>query len=176
MADWVTVSGDNHGMPFMVVDKINAQIFVFGKDGRIRGAAPVLLGLARGDDIAPTKGERMSARLRPEERITPAGRFVGVAGVDTAGAKVLWVDYDDDIALHPVITTRPWEHRLDRLQTPSAADNRISFGCINVAEKFFNNVVKPTFGSGDGVIYVLPETHPVRAVFPRYYQVRGSFA
>jgi len=176
MADWITVSGDNHGMPFMVIDKVNAQIFVFGKDGHIRGAAPVLLGLARGDDIAATKGERMASHLRPDERITPAGRFVGVVGVDSEGANVLWVDYDDDIALHPVITTRPWEHRVARLQTPSAMDNRISYGCINVAANFFSTVVKPTFRSGNGVIYVLPENHPLRAVFSHYYNVRGTYA
>src|SRR5476649_2710748 len=50
VADWVVDSGDNRGMPFAIVDKTDAKVFVFGPDGRLRGAAPALLGLALGDD------------------------------------------------------------------------------------------------------------------------------
>src|SRR5687767_6366141 len=49
IADWVIDSGDNKGLPYLVIDKINARLFVFDATGRLSGAAPVLLGLARGD-------------------------------------------------------------------------------------------------------------------------------
>ncbi len=39
MADWVVDSGDNRGMPFAIVDKTDAKVFVFDADGRLRGAA-----------------------------------------------------------------------------------------------------------------------------------------
>ncbi|MCK7506106.1 MAG: hypothetical protein MZV70_19850 [Desulfobacterales bacterium] len=44
VADWVVDSGDNHGMPFVIVDKKEAKVFVFYVDGRLRGAAPALAG------------------------------------------------------------------------------------------------------------------------------------
>jgi hypothetical protein len=53
LADWVTASGDNHGLPFVIIDKVQAEVFVFGADGQPRGAAPALMGLAVGDDATP---------------------------------------------------------------------------------------------------------------------------
>jgi hypothetical protein len=88
----------------------------------------------------------------------------------------LWVDYDDDIALHPVVTTHPEEQRLMRLASPSPLDNRISYGCINVAADFFQNVVMRTFGATDAVIYILPDSHPIQAFFPQYREGHGTNA
>ena len=176
VADWVVGSGDNHAMPFIIVDKQDARIFLFGKDGRIRGAETVLLGLTRGDDIRPTPGERVAAQLPPGERVTPAGRFVGTMGIDSDGKRILWVDYDDDIAMHPVMTANPQERRLERLATPSPSDNRISYGCINVPDTFFQNVVMRLFGSGNGVVYILPETRAIEAVIPHYRAPRDTTA
>jgi len=53
VADWVVNSGDNNSMPFVIVDKKNAKVFVFYADGQLRGATPALLGLAKGDDPPP---------------------------------------------------------------------------------------------------------------------------
>ena len=80
VADWVVDSGDNRSMPFAIVDKTDAKVFVFDADGRLRGAAPALLGLARGDDSIPGIGDRNMSDMRPEERTTPAGRFVASLG------------------------------------------------------------------------------------------------
>ena len=76
VADWVVDSVDNRSLPFAIVDKTDAKVFVFDADGRLRGAAPALLGLARGDDAVPGIGDRKLSSIRPEERTTPAGRFV----------------------------------------------------------------------------------------------------
>jgi len=168
VADWVVDSGDNHGMPFVIVDKKDAKVFVFNADGRLRSAAPALLGLALGDDAVPGIGDRKLSSMRPDERTTPAGRFVAALGRNLHGKEILWVDYDGGVSLHPVITTNLKEHRAQRLATPTPLDNRISYGCINVPAKFFENVVHPTFTGTNGIVYVLPETRSPQKVFGSY--------
>jgi len=168
VADWVVDSGDNRSMPFVIVDKTDAKVFVFDADGRLRGAAPALLGLALGDEAVPGIGDREMSSIRPEERTTPAGRFVAALNRNMRGKEILWVDYDDAISMHPVITTKPEERRAQRLASATPLDNRISYGCINVPAKFFQNVVRPAFTGTDGIVYVLPETRTARAVFASY--------
>lgn len=172
VADWVVDSGDNGHMPFVIVDKIDAKAFVFYADGRICGAARVLLGFARGDDSVPGIGDRNLSDVLPEERTTPAGRFVASLGYNTNGKDVLWVDYQDAVSMHRVITTNPQEHRLERLSTSSPLDKRISYGCINVPAKFFDDVVSPTFTGTSGIVYVLPEIRSNNEVFAKYYDVK----
>ena len=168
IADWVVDSGDNRNMPFAIVDKTDAKVFVFNADGRLRGAAPALLGLARGDDAVPGIGNRALSSIRPDERTTPAGRFVAALDRNLRGKEILWVDYDGAVSMHPVITTKPAERRAQRLASPTALDNRISYGCINVPATFFDKVVRPAFTGTDGIVYVLPETRPAREVFASY--------
>ncbi len=169
LADWVTASGDNQGLPFVIVDKVKARVFVFYQDGRLRGAAPALLGLARGDSSVPGIGDRKLASIRPDERTTPAGRFVAALGNDLGEKDVVWVDYAAAISLHRVITSNPKERRLQRLATASTLDNRISYGCINVPAAFYDTVVRPAFTGTNGIVYILPEVRSIRDVFPAYY-------
>ena len=49
----VVDSGDNQGLPFIIVDKPAARVLVFDAKGELTGEAPALLGMARGDDAAP---------------------------------------------------------------------------------------------------------------------------
>ena len=171
MADWVMDSGDNRGMPFAIIDKMDAKVFVFDAHGRLRGAAPALLGLARGDYAVPGIGNRKLSDIRPEERTTPAGRFVASLGYNFKGKDVLWVDRKNAVSLHRVITNNPKERRLERLASPTPLDRRISYGCINVPAKFFDNVVKPAFTGRSGIVYVLPETLSISEIFKSYYDV-----
>jgi hypothetical protein len=168
VADWVVDSRNNFSLPFVIVDKVDAKVFVFRPDGELRGAARVLLGLTRGDDSAPGIGDRKLSSIRPEERTTPAGRFVASLGHNLQGTEILWVDYDAAISLHRVVTTKPREHRLQRLSSPTTVDKRITYGCINVPVAFFNNVVRPAFAGTDGIVYVLPETTSAREFFGLY--------
>jgi hypothetical protein len=168
VANWVIDSNDSRDMPFLIVDKMNAKVFVFYADGRLRGVAPALLGLARGDDAVPGIGDRKLSSIHPDERTTPAGRFVSSLDLNIKGKEILWVDYDAAISLHPVITTNFKEHRAQRLETPTSLDNRISYGCINVPAKFFTDVVSPAFTGTNGIVYVLPETRPLHKTFNSY--------
>ena len=166
VADWVVTSGDNQGLPFVIVDKRAARVFVFRSDGQLRGAAPVLLGLARGDHTIPGIGTRPLSKVLPEERTTPAGRFVATLGRNLK-TDILWIDYDAALSLHRVITgTR--DQRLERLATPSVADNRISYGCINVPAQFFDDIVLPAFKGTNGIVYILPEIRSLTEVFAGY--------
>lgn len=168
LADWVVDSADSQGMPFMIVDKVQARVLMFDADGRLQGAAPALLGLAVGDDSVPGIGERKLSTIRPEERTTPAGRFVASLARDIHGQEMLWVDYDTAISLHRVVKGTPSEQRAQRLNSVTAADNRVSYGCINVPANFYDKVVSPAFTGTNGVVYILPETRSAREVFGSY--------
>ena len=168
VADWVVDSRNNFSLPFVIVDKVDAKVFVFRPDGELRGAARVLIGLTRGDDSAPGIGDRKLSSISPEERTTPAGRFVASLGHNLQGTEILWVDYDAAISLHRVVTTKPRERRLQRLSSLTTVDKRITYGCINVPVAFFNNVVRPAFAGTNGIVYVLPETKSASELFGSY--------
>ncbi|MEJ1959249.1 MAG: hypothetical protein WDM70_07260 [Nitrosomonadales bacterium] len=168
VADWVVDSGDNRDMPFIILDKKEAKVFVFHANGQLIGAAPALLGLALGDDAVPGIGNRKLSSIRPAERTTPAGRFVASLGRNLHGEEILWVDYDGAISLHRVITSNRMEHREQRLASATPLDNRISYGCINVSVKFYESVVSPAFTGTSGIVYVLPETKSPDEVFGSY--------
>ena len=164
VAHWVAASGDNGGLPYIIIDKIQAKVFVFDNTGRLRGATLALLGKARGDDTVPGIGSRKLSTIRPNERTTPAGRFVADLGHDF-GQDILWIDYNDSISLHRVIKGDPGDHRLLRLATASPLDKRISYGCINVPAKFYDEVVLKTFTGTSGIVYILPEIKTLEDVF-----------
>ena len=162
---WVVSAHDTSGLPFLVVDKRHATVTAFDPAGRRLGSAPALLGLARGDESVPGIGERRIADIQPHERTTPAGRFVAELGVNSGGEDILWVDYDAAVSMHRVRPVKASDHRLERLASPTPDDNRISYGCINVPAAFYDGIVKPLFSARNGIVYVLPDTKPLGAVF-----------
>lgn len=149
----------------MIIDKRQAHLWVFDGSGKPQGNAPVLLGVARGDDTAPGIGDKKLSEIKSEERTTPAGRFVAEVGINARGEDVVWVDYDAAVSMHRVLTTNAKEQRARRLETPTPSDNRVSYGCINVPKAFFENVVSATVRGGNSIVYVLPESRPLRSVF-----------
>ena len=165
VVDWILLTRDNGGPPFLVVDKPAAQLHVFDAAGALVGTTPILLGAARGDESVPGIGERPLASILPEEKTTPAGRFVAERGRNLAGEDVMWIDYDAAVSMHRVRATDPRERRLQRLASPTSLDNRISFGCINVPAHFYEDVVRRAFAGGRAIVYVLPETRPALSLF-----------
>ena len=75
------------------------------------------------------------------------------------------IDYEAAIALHPVVKGTPVERRAERLDSATAEDNRISYGCINVPVQFYQEVVSPAFSNTNGVVYILPEKTSVPKFF-----------
>lgn len=164
-AAWVLATADNGDRPFVVVDKLDARIYVFEPDGRLIGAAPALLGLTPGDGSIPDIANRAPASLRADERTTPAGRFESQPGHNDKGEAIVWIDYDASLAIHRLRPAPAAERRPERLASGSAAQRRISLGCIVVPVAFYDDVVAPGLGRQRGVVYVLPEDRPVRALF-----------
>lgn len=173
LAGWVVASKDNQGYPFMVMDKAAAQVLVFGGDGRLRGAAPALFGSATGDHTAPGIAGLALREIPGKDRTTPAGRFVGGFGPSIDAGKVLWVDYDSSVSIHPTATGVPSERRIERLASPSPDDNRVTHGCINMSPGFYDAVVRATFARG-GVFYILPDKDSLEKTFPEFAKSRAA--
>ena len=162
---WIHEKGDDHGRPFVIVDKKAARIYVFGAGGKLVGESSTMLGQSHGDIPVPGAGQKDPSRLLPYERKTPAGRFESLPGKNLHGEPVVWVDYDTGIAIHRV---RPGISQMQRdasLATEDPNNKRLSLGCVVVPENFFWSVVLPTMGHVRGTVYVLPEDGPVQAMF-----------
>ena len=173
LAGWVIAANDNHGYPFAVIDKAAAQVLVFGGDGKLRGAAPGLFGSAVGDHVAPGIAGLALREIPGRDRTTPAGRFVGGYGPSIDAGRVLWVDYDSAVSLHPTASGLPAERRDERLASPTPDDNRVTHGCINVSPAFYEQVIRSTFEKG-GVFYILPDRDSIADTFPEFAESRAD--
>jgi hypothetical protein len=171
IADWVVDSADNKNMPFVVLDKKEAKVFVFHAHGGLRGAAPVLLGITVGDDSFPGVGNKPLSQVKPEEKTTPAGRFVAASDKNIKGADIVWIDYEGAVSFHAVVKGKPEERRAERLASPLPSERRISFGCVNVPVNFFKTALLASFKKSDGIVYVLPETRSTKQMFASFYDV-----
>jgi hypothetical protein len=168
VANWIAASGDNGSLPYIIIDKNDASLFLFDAEGKSLGRVPVLIGVAVGDEATPGIGSKNLAEIGPAEKTTPAGRFLAKFGVAFGGQKILWVDYATSVALHPIPTgANKKERRRQRMLSPTPDDNRITFGCINVPTAFYEKRVRPLFLKKGGYVYVLPDTTPLEVVFPR---------
>ncbi|UIJ44113.1 hypothetical protein LZK98_13625 [Sphingomonas cannabina] len=168
VADWIAASGDNGSLPYIIIDKKAASLFLFNAKGKPLGKAPVLIGVAVGDDATPGVGSKNLAEIGPAEKTTPAGRFLAKYGLAAGKQRVLWVDYATSVALHPIPKgASRKERRRQRMLSPTPDDNRITFGCINVPMALYNKGVRPLFQKKGGYVYVLPDTKPLEDVFPR---------
>ena len=134
---------------------------------------PGLFGSAIGDHTAPGISGLALREIPGRDRTTPAGRFVGGYGPSIDAGRVLWVDYDSAVSIHPTATGVPAEKRTERLASPSPDDNRITHGCINVSPGFYEQVIRPTFERG-GVFYILPDTASLEETFPDFVQSRAT--
>ena len=164
-AERVLDANDNRGLPFAVVDKREARLYVFAPAGRLTGASPVLLGAAIGDRVVPDAALRIPGRPTLDERTTPAGRFASEPGTNDKGEAIVWIDYEASLAIHRLRPAPAGERRAQRLASGASDDKRISLGCVIVPVEFYESVVAPSLGRGRGVVYVLPESRPARSLF-----------
>jgi hypothetical protein len=165
LSEWIVSSGDHQQLPFIIVDKRAAKVFLFMADGNLHASSAALLGIAVGDDTAPSVGQKKLSDMSLDERTTPAGRFVADIGLDLKNSEILWVDYDSGLSLHTVVTSVASERRTQRLASERPADLRITYGCINVSGQFYQEFVYPTFKNTNGIVYILPEVHSIGKVF-----------
>jgi hypothetical protein len=173
VANWVSYTYDSGHRPFVIVDKKAAEMYVFDGWGRLWSSSPVLVGISVGDDSAPGVGNKRLSQLKPNEKTTPAGRFMAEPGKDNHGANVVWIDYNAALSMHAVASVSASERRVQRLASPDPSDNRISNGCINLPPKFFSGVLWPTVKKSGAVVYVLPETRSAHQQFGAYDATGG---
>jgi hypothetical protein len=168
VAAWIAASGDNHALPYAVIDKNSASLLLYDGRGKPVAQVPVLIGIAPGDDATPGIGSKTLGEIGPAEKTTPAGRFLAKFGYAAGRQKVLWVDYTNSVAIHPIPgDAAKGEMRRERLLSPEPDDNRITFGCINVPRAFYASALRPLFQKKGGYVYILPDSKPLEDVFPR---------
>jgi hypothetical protein len=169
LAAWIADSGDNGTHAFAILDKQQARVFLFEPDAHLRAAANALLGSWRGDDTVPGVGDKPIKDVLPEEKTTPAGRFIAKVGESSSrGEDVVWVDYDAAVSMHRIIKV---PERLKAMETPDVADNRMSFGCINLPDAFYEGQLRPAIDRSGLIVYILPETRPIQQTFASFYDV-----
>jgi hypothetical protein len=168
IADWAVHSGDHNGMPFIIVDKVNATAVAFDRTGKLLRTTPVLIGMGVGDAFEPGVLHMDMYDTKPSQRITPAGRYIAEEDRNLTGERVLWVDYDAGIALHKLPTKKTKQRRHERIRSANPSDHRITYGCINVPAAFYEQVVRSHFRAKGGLVYVLPDSMPLKAVFKSY--------
>lgn len=144
--------------PFGIIDKTRATLDVYGVDGQLLQSTPVLLGLAHGDKAPADIGSRPVKDILPHEKITQAGRYPVEFGQNLRGEQVMWLDYDAGLSMHPVLRT---ENRIQRLDSSTIDDNRISAGCINMPADAHASLLRLFDTPQGGVVYVLPEQQDV---------------
>lgn len=105
--------------------------------------------------------------------------FDAAARLQAATAALLGSARGDDsvpgIGSRPIADVKPEvrntearERRLRRLATPTAADNRISYGCINLPVAFYEQQIRPRVATQRVIVYVLPEVKPLQPLFGSY--------
>ena len=167
VANWISYTRNNHRKAFVVIDKKQAQLYLFEPTGKLRSTTPVLLGRAVGDVIPPGTASKPISQLKENEKTTPAGRYLAKPGKNAHGANVIWVDYNAAISMHRLLKVGK-EMRHERMATPDVADNRISNGCVNVPPAFYDKILYPDVVKKGAYVYVLPETKTPQQLFGSY--------
>lgn len=143
-AAWVISTGDNRGLPFVVIDQVRQRLFAFGDDGRLVGSTPIL----------------SSGRWR--EEAAPAGRFVADRWHSTYADAIVWANRDQALSLRAAPATAS-ERRLAAEQVK----DRARAGSFHVAGEFYRQHLS-AFRHHASVAYVLPDMLPVRRNFIVY--------
>lgn len=149
---WVQQSKDNAGRPYIIADKQSGEIHIVGADGTVKATAPALYGRKMGDGMSI--GETPAGIFTIHQEAAPASYGGDLQQFATAP--------DGDVyAIHRVLTNNK-QDRPGRLASPTAEDNRISLGCINIPADLYNKYLSGKF---DGKLYVLPDQRSLGDVF-----------
>ena len=139
---------------FVLVDKPTATVYIIDKDGQLIKSFPAILGAVVGDSTnfanpktkIPMEGATTPAirtiltnsRMHPKIVKKYEGRFLGMRDARRVGIHQV---YAGDL-----------DARLAALATPSVADNRRSWGCINITKENWDAFLKPNIGEGSAII------------------------
>ena len=174
LAEWVAATDDNGDLPFIVVDKLGARIFAFDVGGEFLGSAPVLVGLARGDQLSARNWQPQALPDQPGRAHHPGRPVRG------------WIwqlgrPWHDALGRPPRRDlVAPGDKREPRRASPSAhqvvdpGEHRISYGCINVPKTYYDDVVLTALAGGNALVYILPDTKAIGDIFPAFAATLGG--
>ena len=151
--NYVQENNDTNGKPYVVADKRGGVVYLYDGEGNLINESPALFGREVSDATTTnsTPAGKFKLSYIPTDQVGYGGSVQGFAtqgtDKDTGATRVL--------ALHRVWTQNPAQNRPARLTSKTTSDNRISNGCINVPNDFYNANLDGKF---DGFIYVIPET------------------
>lgn len=151
--NYVQENNDTNGKPYVVADKRGGVVYLYDGEGNLINESPALFGREVSDATITnsTPAGKFKLSYIPTDQVGYGGSVQGFAtqgtDKDTGATRVL--------ALHRVWTQNPAQNRPARLTSKTASDNRVSNGCINVPNDFYNANLDGKF---DGFIYVIPET------------------
>jgi hypothetical protein len=149
---WIQSSKDNKGKAYLIADKQSGEIHIVSPNGTIEATAPALYGRTIGD--SKVFGETPAGIFTVQQTSAPASYGGDIQQFATAADGSIY-------AVHRVLTNNK-QNRIERLATPTAADNRISLGCINIPADLYNKYLSGKF---EGKLYVLPDQRSLGEVF-----------
>ena len=125
----------------VVADKKAGTMYILDRDSDTRIATgPALYGKRKGDSL---DFDYYDSVLKTAPYITPAGTFKLTKYYSTRLKKNVLVFIEGNnilMAIHSVYTGNVNQQRVERLQTSTASDNKITNGCINVTPEFFKRL------------------------------------
>ncbi len=150
----------NGDRDFLMVDKLRGLIFLF-KNGQPVFSDAALTGASTADRVPPALlAKTFSQPVDDSEKITPAGRFTVSRQYDKLYGTTFDIGEvqgkDWSLAIHPVFLGLPYEHRLERLKSPTAQDNHVTYGCINISSAAIRTLTRFLPADRTTPLYVLP--------------------
>jgi hypothetical protein len=163
------IAEQNGDKTFLMLDKARGEIILFENDQPIFSGA-ALTGVSMGDRIPPGVLAIPGLHpLKPEQKVTPAGRFTVRQELDPEFGTVWTINeihgIDWDIAIHQVYLGTPSEHRDARLRSLDASDRQITWGCINVDKSTIRLFTQKLPHKGKTALYILPRDTAMTAAF-----------
>jgi hypothetical protein len=144
----------------IILDKPTAKIYVMV--GRLLLDQSVFLMGAKVADEFPGGSMAASYSLKiplAEKKVTPAGKFKLVKTLrdpdyGTSLTFALYRDYR--LAIHRIYLGNPEEKRQQRLDSKTTKDNSISYGCVNVSNTFYDQVLDRLEINSNSYVYIIP--------------------
>ena len=153
--NWVVQKKDHRDKNFVVADKDAGKIYVVSTSGKILNTQNAIFGRGKGNTNADfnTPSGRFFLHKVTKEHLSKKNQKIYGDSLLTLHnpetGKALVQPSGGYVAMHRVLNK---EGRLNALSTPTASDNYISFGCINVPTAFYDSAVD---GLDNAMVYVL---------------------
>jgi len=160
---------ENINDSYLIIDKPSATMFVFNNSKELVATFPVLLGQTKGESPNTADSDSDVAI----NATTPAGKYkmgeMGITDINKNDSilyhgRIISLLGGGGLAMH---VTYPLElqKRTRALNTPTAEDNRMSWGCINISPENFDKFIRPYFAKGDQIIFITSD-NPTLCINP----------